>query len=183
MADDTSDTPDTGTDDGKAAPAADEPKLGDGGQAALKAERRARAEAERARREAEAELQKLRDKDLSEQERLQRDAAAAAQRADQAEAEAARLRVAITVGLPADLVDRLRGDTPEELEADAKFLKEKFGTPAPAGDPAPSGPRPVVLRPDPGQGAKPTTPRGSFDEGAARARAKFAAQQPGGTAA
>lgn len=182
MAGDTSTTPaDAGEQD--QAKTGDDKPLGDGGQAALKAERQARAAAEKAQRELAAELKKLQDKDLSEQERLQRDAAAAAQRADQAEAEAARLRVAITVGLPADLVDRLRGNTPEELEADAKFLKEKFGTPAPAGDPAQSGPGRSGLRPDLGQGAKPATPRGSFDEGAARARAKFAAQQPGGTAA
>jgi hypothetical protein len=38
--------------------------------------------------------------------------------------EAARLRVALRKGLPETLVDRLRGDTPEEIEADADQLLE-----------------------------------------------------------
>jgi hypothetical protein len=56
------------------------------------------------------------------------------QRAEQAEGqlptlqqENARLRVALEVGLDADLMDRLRGNTVEELKADAEQLKGRFG--------------------------------------------------------
>lgn len=42
--------------------------------------------------------------------------------AEQAQAEALRLRVALSKQLPAELIDRLRGSTKEELEADADEL-------------------------------------------------------------
>lgn len=42
--------------------------------------------------------------------------------AESAAAEALRLRVAVTKQLPAELIDRLRGSTKEELEADADEL-------------------------------------------------------------
>lgn len=42
--------------------------------------------------------------------------------AESAAAEALRLRVALTKQLPAELIDRLRGSTKEELEADADEL-------------------------------------------------------------
>jgi hypothetical protein len=37
--------------------------------------------------------------------------------------EVLRLRVALAEGIPADLADRLRGDTEEEIKADAEILK------------------------------------------------------------
>ena len=156
----------------------DEP-LGEGGKAALEAERRARTEAERARRAAETELQKLKDKDLSESERKDREAKDALSRAERAEADLARIRAALAEGLDPDLADRLRGTTPEELAEDAKVLKAKFGAAAtpPAGD-APKTPR---LVPDRGQGAKPAGFAGGFEAGRARARQKYAT--PGGDAA
>lgn len=49
-----------------------------------------------------------------------------------ATAENLRLRVALDKSLPADLVDRLRGDTREEIEADADKLLELV-KPAPSG--------------------------------------------------
>ena len=66
------------------------------------------------------------------------------------EAENLRWRTGTKLGLPADLIDRLRGDTEEEITADAESLlkfvagrvppsnqpRERIGTPA-GGDPAP----------------------------------------------
>ena len=53
-----------------------------------------------------------------------------------------RLSVAVAKGVPADLVDRLRGDSEEELSADADALLARLNA-------APSP------KPDPSQGAKP----------------------------
>lgn len=64
-----------------------------------------------------------------------------------------QIKAALKANFPVDKVlkmaPRLRGSTPEELEADAESLKSEFGEPAPA--------QPVRPRPDPSQGtpAKP----------------------------
>jgi hypothetical protein len=42
--------------------------------------------------------------------------------------DAATLKVALDKGVPSDLVDRLRGNTPEEIAADADKLMAQFGT-------------------------------------------------------
>lgn len=152
-------------------------QLGDGGKAALAAERKARSEAEKARKALEAELQKLRDKDLTETERKDREAKDALTRAEKAETELARIRAALAEGLDPDLADRLRGTTPEELAEDAKVLKAKFG-PAPAPEPA----KVTRLQPDRGQGAKPTPAKGGYDAGVARAQARFGAPTGGNAA-
>jgi len=57
-------------------------------------------------------------------------------------AEALRLRVAIKKGIPAELIDRLKGDTEEDLEADADALlalvkRESPGVPPPTRGSAP----------------------------------------------
>lgn len=64
------------------------------------------------------------------------------------ERENARLRVALAKGLPVDLVDRLRGDTEDELAADADSLLALV---------KPDAPR--LPAPDPSQGrTAPSTP-------------------------
>lgn len=83
--------------------------------------------------EATAELVKLRKAEeeraraeMSETERARADA-------EKAAAENLTLRrelVALRHGLDPEIAERLRGDTAEELEADAKALAEKFGSKA-----------------------------------------------------
>lgn len=85
---------------------------------ALKAEREA---ARKAKRELDAALAKVKeheDRNKSEQEKLAEENA----RLKSFEGENLRLRVAMEKQLPAELVDRLRGDNQEELEADADEL-------------------------------------------------------------
>lgn len=48
-------------------------------------------------------------------------------RAKTAEGKLARYEAAANAGLPIDLAGRLQGETPQELEADAKKLIEQFG--------------------------------------------------------
>jgi L-lactate utilization protein LutC len=60
--------------------------------------------------------------------------------------ELTRLRVALRKGIPEDLIDRLRGDDEDELEADADKLLSFVSTPATGDAPGP--------RPDLSQGAR-----------------------------
>ena len=76
---------------------------------------KARTEAERKAAEQQGEFQKL-----YEAEKAQREATE--QRAAALELAAMRREVADRLGVPAALVSRLQGDTPETLEADAKAL-------------------------------------------------------------
>lgn len=63
---------------------------------------------------------------------------------DQARAQAQRLQVATSKRLPAELAERLRGDTPEELAADADRLLALLKPIADGpGVPPPSGGRPA----------------------------------------
>jgi hypothetical protein len=56
------------------------------------------------------------------------------------EPENLRLRVALETGLPAELIDRLKGDDEDELKADAESLLKLV---VPDGDPPARPPRPV----------------------------------------
>lgn len=102
---------------------------GDGGKT-FDAEyvKKLRDEAARYRTEAKANadaakrLADLEDADKTEQQKLTDQLAQATTERDEAVASAARLRVAVSKGLPADLVDRLRGDTEDELAEDADKL-------------------------------------------------------------
>lgn len=79
----------------------------------------------------EAEVQKYKDRDKSDQERLEERATKSEGRVTELEGENARLRVAIDKGLVGDrayLVDRLKGNTQEELAADADELLKRIGT-------------------------------------------------------
>lgn len=97
--------------------------------AKIRAEEKKRRELELAEQNKWQELAETRENELQE-ERLQRQ----------------RLEVAMRKGLPAELYDRLRGDSPDEMEQDAdrlmQFLKPAGGpgTPPPPGRSRSSGP-------------------------------------------
>lgn len=114
--------------------ASDDDALGDAGKKALHAEREARKEAEKRLKELDARVKEFEDRDKTEQERAQEhlerltgdlDATRASLAA--AELNLARVEVAHSKGIPAELVPRLRGETREELEADADALLEIVG--------------------------------------------------------
>jgi hypothetical protein len=110
----------TGTDDDDAADGA----LGAGGICALRAERRAHAEARRALTDAQAELERLRGENGT------------------LSTEATRTRVALTAGLPGDLLPFLKGDTEDEVTQAAAAIMAHVGNqrqPAPRPDPTQGG--------------------------------------------
>lgn len=79
----------------------------------------------KANKEAETlrlKLKELEDKDKSEAEKLVERLATAERERDALRTEAVRARVALTKGLPPELADRLRGDTEDEMAADADAL-------------------------------------------------------------
>jgi hypothetical protein len=92
----------------------------DNAKAAKKAAEDASKEAENLR----AKVQEFEDRDKSEQEKAEQRAADAEAKAEKAEKKLLRLTVASEKKLPAELADRLQGETQAELEADAdKLLK------------------------------------------------------------
>ncbi|HEX4811692.1 MAG TPA: DUF4355 domain-containing protein [Nonomuraea sp.] len=88
-------------------------------------EKRAKANADAA-----AKLAALEESQKSEAQKLQEAKDAAERRASEAEKANLRYRVAVTKQLPAELVDRLRGDTEEEMSADADALLSLVVQPA-----------------------------------------------------
>jgi TolA-binding protein len=108
---------------------------------------------------------------LSEQERIQRERDEARQRAQTLEPENMRLRVALEKGLVGDrswVVDRLRGNSVEELLADADSILTRL-TPAPAAPAAVPPAAPAsgapAIPPSDGGAAAPVSP--SDDEAVA----------------
>ena len=95
---------------------------------------------EAAAKAAAKELEKSRQAQMTDVERAQAAASEAEKRAAAAETAMLRYRVAATKQLPADLVDRLRGDTEEEMLADADTLLKLV--------------KPAAPKPDPTQGAR-----------------------------
>lgn len=91
---------------------------------------------------------------LSVEERFAAQLSEVARRADAAESRLARLVAARAAGLPDDLADRLVGDTPEALEADAVRLAELFGAKQEDTEQRP------VRRGDPSQGSDPMSLNG-----------------------
>jgi len=89
-----------------------------------RAEAKAQETAQKATQEAEAKALAEQGKFKELYEKLQADNAAATQRIKDMEMTSLRRDVASKLGLPAGLADRLRGDTAEALEADAKALLE-----------------------------------------------------------
>ena len=114
---------------------AEEHDLGDAGKKAITEERKARQAAERQARahqkqleEMSAKLQKYEDAKKSDLDKLTERATTAEKSAADAQAELLRYRVARDKKIPAEWVDRLRGSTQEDLEADADSLLEALGT-------------------------------------------------------
>lgn len=116
----------------------------------LKIEARANANAEAARK-----LKEIEDRDLSELQRAQKQVEELSARAAAAERAQLRSSVALSKGLPAEVVGALVGDTAEELTAHADALLAWRGNAAPAPVPQP--------RPDPSQGAQPVSPDAAIE--------------------
>lgn len=129
-------------------------QLGDGGKKALDAERKAKRDAEKRAAELEARLQQFEDANKTEAQRLTDQMTAAVTRAETAEKTATRLRVALAKGLPLDLADRLRGDSEDDLTADADALLALVNPPQPDEDTS----RVPGPRPDMTQGRGSSTP-------------------------
>lgn len=122
MADDDSTTTDAGTD------SATEPP-GDQGKPEVPPEvRRALAKANREAESLRLKLREFEDRDKTELQKLTEAHQSAARDAAEARAEAMRYRVAVAKGVPAELAERLRGQTAEELEADADKLLSLLGS-------------------------------------------------------
>lgn len=118
----------------------DDAPLGEAGEKALDAfKSRARdaekklKEQERRLAEATERIEQFEEKDKSELEKLTTQRDNLKSEAATAKAENDRLRVALAKKLPTELIDRLKGDSPEELEADADELL-KLVKPADATD-------------------------------------------------
>lgn len=139
-------------------PAPDPPKQTEAPPEVVAALRKANKEAEKLR----LQLKEYEDRDKSEAEKLAERAAAAERRAAEMEAQLMRREVALAKGLPAALVDRLRGGSREELDADADQLLALVAPPAP----------PVQEKrvPDLGQGRRDGAPAASVETGRERGR-------------
>lgn len=85
-------------------------------------ERDARKAADKKAEELAAKVKEYEDAQKSEQEKLADERDSLRTEAQRAQAESLRLRVALAKKLPEELIDRLRGETQEELEADADTL-------------------------------------------------------------
>jgi dsDNA-specific endonuclease/ATPase MutS2 len=79
--------------------------------------------------ELEAEAQKRADAELSEMEKLKKSLTDAEAKMKAYESQQLRRAAADKVGLPSVFADRLKGETPEELEADAKAILEAMPKP------------------------------------------------------
>jgi hypothetical protein len=100
-------------------PEAKETDLGDGGKAALTAEREARKAAERQARDLQKSLKEYEDRDKSELQKALERAEAAEKTAAEAQFSAIRSKVAAAKGVPAS---SLTGSTEDELSASADEL-------------------------------------------------------------
>lgn len=136
-------------------PAADDP-LGDSGKAALKAERAARSAAEKAQKTLEARVKEFEDAQKTEAQRT-------ADRIAELEVDAAkalRYEAAEKAQISLALAARLKGNTLEELLADAEDLKKLIPAEAPATPPA-------TPKPDHRQGGGQADPNGTMASGKA----------------
>jgi chromosome segregation ATPase len=110
---------------------------------AIKAEREAAKEARRKAEELEARIKEYEDREKTEQQKLEEAAAASKEEAERykqkihdLEVRQLRTEVALAKSLPPNLAERLRGETKEEVEADAEALLKDLGT-VPGGTPPP----------------------------------------------
>lgn len=136
MADDT--TQDTAPQDTPAPETGQPDDNGKGGKDAVLAdlakERSAKKAAERQLSELTKRLQEFEDRDKTESQKLTERAEMAERELNKTRAEALRARVGLAKGLPADLVERLRGETEDELSADADSLLALVTPGRPRGD-------------------------------------------------
>lgn len=121
------DEPVTDPPEKKDPPEKEDPALPDAVKEILAKERRAAREADKRAKAAEAKVKEHEDAQKSEAEKTAERAETAERERDEARAELLRTRVAARIGLPDELVDRLRGDTEEALEEDAKSLMAAMG--------------------------------------------------------
>ncbi len=117
----TIDTGASATDDTSTSQPAD---LGDAGKKALDAERTARRAAEKQARDLAAQLKTLGEVGKTDMEKLTARLDSAEKHAAESAREAMRLRVGAEHKLPKEITSRLRGDTEEEMTADAAVLAE-----------------------------------------------------------
>jgi hypothetical protein len=123
-----------------------------------------RAALKSANKEAEKNRLKLKeidDANLSELQKAQRDAAEAKTEADNLRKDNLRKTVALNAGLPGKWAERLRGDTEEEMAADAATILADLG-------------KPKTPAPDPSQGPRQTPKTSGWDAGKAEAQKRFA---------
>lgn len=92
------------------------------GEKALEAWKVRARKAESEQKELAQRVKEFEERDLSEQERLAKAAEDAKREAEQAAHENLRLKVAIDKNLPPEMIDRLRGQTLDELYDDADTL-------------------------------------------------------------
>jgi hypothetical protein len=100
----------------------EDPALGPAGEKALEAFKARARKAETEAKELANRVKEYEERDLSEQERLAKAAEEAKAEAKRVESENLRLKVALEKNLPSELIDRLKGDSVEELQADADHL-------------------------------------------------------------
>lgn len=115
-------TPEAKVDESTEAPEQNDSALGPAGEKALEAFKKRARQAEAEAKELAEKVKEYQDRDLSEQERLAKAAEEAKAEAARVEAENLRLKVALEKDLPSELIDRLKGESTEELEADADHL-------------------------------------------------------------
>lgn len=128
-------------------------KVGESPDDVLKKLEHARTWEKRAKENAEAaeKLAEIEEQQKTETERLQDKLTAETAQREQLERQAMRYRVAAVKGLPADLIDRLQGDTEEDLAADADKLLELV-TPKQQETGTQPGPRPDLSQGSSGNG-------------------------------
>lgn len=115
-------------------------QLGDAGKRAIDAERKARSAAEKNAKDLQSKLDEIERANMSELEKAQQAAQSAQAELTQYQARAMRQQVALSKGIPAALVDRLQGDTEDDLNADADALLALINAPkSPKPDPTAGG--------------------------------------------
>jgi hypothetical protein len=109
-------------------------------QAALKEANKEAATRRKRLEELETAEAKRKEAELSEVEKLQNALKEATQKAAKLERDTLARTIAEKVGLPSALATRLQGDTPEDMEADAKSLLEAMPKPQPTEPAKPKSP-------------------------------------------
>lgn len=107
-------------------------ELGEGGVAALKAERDARKNAEKALNDLSAKVKAFEDRDKSEGDRLKEQLAELTSRAAKAERQSSRLAVIATHQIPPEYHDLVWGDDEESLSASAKKVRSLIDATTPS---------------------------------------------------